>query len=164
MGLADRAHHMLLPTPIAWDGSDGGARPIDGNKITWGKNYSPSLKDRAAAGFLPTPQTQGLKVCDENGKTQFMDLDMLPTPIANKVNGCDLNNPKIAERNHANLEEEVAKMVISQDVDAGNGFRLSPLFTEEMMGFPLMWTTLPFLSENGAPNPSKHTATPSSRK
>ena len=89
---------------------------------------------------------------------------MLPTPRANKVNGCDLNNPKIAERNHANLEEEVAKMVISQDVDAGKGFRLSPLFTEEMMGFPLMWTTLPFLSANGAPNPSKPTETPSSRK
>ena len=89
---------------------------------------------------------------------------MLPTPRANKVNGCDLNNPNIADRNHANLEEEVAKMVISQDVDAGKGFRLSPLFTEEMMGFPLMWTTLPFLSANGAPNPSKPTETPSSRK
>ena len=42
---------------------------------------------------------------------------------------------------------------------AGKTSRLSPLFTEEMMGFPLMWTALPFLSESGAPKPSKPTAT-----
>jgi len=30
-------------------------------------------------GLLPTMQTQGLKVCDENGKTQFFKL---PTPRA----------------------------------------------------------------------------------
>ena len=34
----------------------------------------------------------------------------------------------------------------------GQPFRLSPLFTEEMMGFPLMWTTLPFLSQCGEAN------------
>ena len=38
---------------------------------------------------------------------------MLPTPRANQVNGCDLDNPKLAERNKSNLEEEVAKMVVS---------------------------------------------------
>ena len=48
--------------------------------------------------------------------------------------------------------------------DAGETSRLSPLFTEEMMGFPLMWTTLPFLSQSGEPNPSKPTATQSSPK
>jgi len=32
-------------------------------------------------GLLPTLQTQGLKVCDSNGKTQFMDLSLLPTPV-----------------------------------------------------------------------------------
>ena len=155
--------------------------------------------------MLPTPQTQGLKVCDENGKTQFIDLDILPTPRSNVVNGCDLNNPKLAERHKSNLEEEVAKMVVndmlptpvtqdfkkrgpnsqqqgigdlvyelangSRDSEevrksgaAGKTSRLSPLFTEEMMGFPLMWTALPFLSESGAPKPSKPTATPSSPK
>jgi hypothetical protein len=48
--------------------------------------------------------------------------------------------------------------------NAGKTSRLSPLFTEEMMGFPLMWTALPFLSENGEPKPSKPTETPSSPK
>ena len=50
------------------------------------------------------------------------------------------------------------------ETDGGNTSRLSPLFTEEMMGFPLMWTALPFLSESGAPKPSKPTETPSSPK
>ena len=191
--------------------------------------------------------------------------ELLPTPRANVVNGCDLDNPKLAERNKSNLEEEVAKAVVngllptptaiegvkwtntwnpnsqmgqslsamagsgmlptpfdwklnggmlptprtmevvekpeaqanrlkdrtgnqmnniqsaaafgmldpmtpdslkteSQGKNAGQTSRLSPLFTEEMMGFPLMWTALPFLSESGAPKPSKPTATPSSPK
>ena len=85
---------------------------------------------------------------------------LFPTPKANVVNGCDLNNPTLAERNKSNLEEEVAKMVVSQGVDAGQTFRLSPLFTEEMMGFPFLWTTLPFLRQSGAPSPSRPTATP----
>jgi hypothetical protein len=126
---------------------------------------------------------------------------LLPTPRANKVNGCDLNSPMLAERNKSNLEEEIAKMVVSgmlqtprtseqgnnANVDAdsivnhehlnletvigrvrrangitaakdGKTFRLSPLFTQEMMGFPFGWTELPFLSESGAPKPSKPTA------
>ena len=33
----------------------------------------------------------------------------------------------------------------------GITFRLSPLFTQEMMGFPLGWTELPFLSGAGGP-------------
>jgi hypothetical protein len=46
----------------------------------------------------------------------------------------------------------------------GQTFRLSPLFTEEMMGFPFLWTTLPFLKQNGASSPSRLTETPSSPK
>ena len=179
-----------------------------------------------------------------NGLIDFMQFyDMLPTPRANQVNGCDLDNPKLAERNKSNLEEEVAKAVVngllptptaiegvkwtntwnpnsqmgqslsamadsgmlltpaardwkgetnpgvrkvgsgciygdtlpdtvmreakkqtSQGVAAGQTSRLSPLFTEEMMGFPFLWTALPFLSQSGAPKPSKPTATPSSPK
>jgi hypothetical protein len=43
-----------LPTPVAWDGNGGGARkPKDGKANALG--YSLTLKDRAAAGMLPTP-------------------------------------------------------------------------------------------------------------
>lgn len=85
---------------------------------------------------------------------------LLPTPRANKVNDMNLNNPDLAERHKANLEEEIAKIVVSQDADDGTTFHLSPLFTEEMMGFPYGWTELPFLSQNGETKPSKPTATP----
>ena len=62
---------------------------------------------------------------------------MLPTP-----NACDYNTTwsEEAELPGCSLEND------------GQPFRLSPLFTEEMMGFPLMWTTLPFYSENGELN------------
>lgn len=180
----------MLPTPMAWDGERGGARKVNGKTTETPWQYSATLKDLAKS-------------------------ELLPTPRANVVNGCDLDNPKLAERHKSNLEEEVAKMVVDgllptplageyrdaaitennatkgitdnisrvvsrlalginkdgssmdgvtptvQDSKDGKTSRLSPLFTEEMMGFPLMWTALPFLSESGAPKPSKPTATPS---
>jgi hypothetical protein len=52
----------------------------------------------------------------------------------------------------------------TQSVPDGESSRLSPLFTEEMMGFPFLWTTLPFLSQNGETNPSKPTETPFVRR
>ena len=44
--------------------------------------------------------------------------------------------------------------------NGGKTSQLNPLFVEEMMGFPLMWTTLPFLSQSGDRNQSKDTETP----
>ena len=32
--------------------------------------------------LLPTPQTQGLKACNAEGKTEFMPLELLPTPTS----------------------------------------------------------------------------------
>ena len=37
------------------------------------------------SGLLPTIQTQGLKVCNSNGNTEFMDLRLLPTPKATEI-------------------------------------------------------------------------------
>ena len=62
----------------------------------------------------------------------------------------DLNNPKIAQRNKCNIEEEVAKMVVYGEVKTFGGTSLlSPLYCEEMMGFPSKWILLPFLSAGG---------------
>ena len=55
----------------------------------------------------------------------------------------------------SNLAEQLAH-ICSTD---GEGSRLNPQFTEEMMGFPLMWTALPFLSTNGGKKHSKPTET-----
>lgn len=43
--------------------------------------------EEIGSGLLPTVQTQGLKVCDQQGKTQFMPLGMLPTPRTADVEG-----------------------------------------------------------------------------
>ena len=87
---------------------------------------------------------------------------MLPTP-----NASDCYNQNTSD-NH-DLEKGYLRGVAvdmwqkgelgekQQGVDAGGTFRLSPLFTEEMMGFPFLWTTLPFLRPSGAPKPSKPT-------
>lgn len=117
--------------------------------------------------LLPTVQTQGLKVCDKDGKTRFMDLsslpkqgikygDLLPTPVASDYTGsCTIR--KMTKSNGAPRTDSLRNMpaVIGMDGDQFNGrvFQLSPLFVEEMMGYPLMWTTLPFLTENGEKNP-----------
>lgn len=116
--------------------------------------------------LLPTVQTQGLKVCDKDGKTRFMDLsslpkqgikygDLLPTPVAPDHTGsCTIR--KMTKSNGAPRTDSLRNMpaVIGMDGDRLNGrvFQLSPLFVEEMMGYLLMWTTLPFLTGNGEKN------------
>ena len=168
-------------------------------------------------GLLPTVQTQGLKVCDKNGKTKFMNLSLLPTPTAqegfNSGKGeifvTRNNTIRIRNQNGTSsrlgLEGAVKHMLYptptaqdfkrrgpnskqqglpeaaykdllptpkanswktpcehgegSPDLQTyiakkiGETSRLNPLFVEEMMGYPLMWTTLPFLTENGEKNP-----------
>lgn len=37
------------------------------------------------SGLLPTVQTQGMKRCNADGKTEFMPLDLLPTPRATEI-------------------------------------------------------------------------------
>ena len=164
-------------------------------------------------GLLPTVQTQGLKVCDKNGKTKFMNLSLLPTPTAqegfNSGKGeifvTRNNTIRIRNQNGTSsrlgLEGAVKHMLYptptaqdfkrrgpdskqqglpeaaykgllptpkanswktpcehgegSPDLQTyiakkiGETSQLNPLFVEDMMGYPLMWTTLPFLSQNG---------------
>ena len=135
-------------------------------RLTWklkGTKYN-RLYFRLQASTLPTEE---------------IEFGLLPTPRANKVNGLDLNNEKLAQRNKSNLEEEVAKWVTSgllptpqasegkkiagkenQDsltkrarMITGKTSQLNPRFVAEMMGFPPNWTELPF--QNGETNPLK---------
>lgn len=63
-----RWKHML-PTPRAWDGDGGGARPINAKGGTvYGKD-SATIKDLAKAGLLPTPQA-----IDGNGNGRKLRL------------------------------------------------------------------------------------------
>ena len=152
--------------------------------------------------LLPTVQTQGLKVCDKNGKTKFMDVSLLPTPTAqdfkrrgpnSKQQGLPeaayekmLPTPTARSYKHGSkITDGRSRRKISQgwtmelndlavsgllpnptrrddalcnipvmigqhcQQNDGKTSQLNPLFVEEMMGYPLMWTTLPFLSQNG---------------
>lgn len=156
--------------------------------------------------LLPTVQTQGLKVCDKNGKTKFMDVSLLPTPTAqdfkrrgpnSKQQGLPeaaykkmLPTPTARSYKHGSkITDGRSRRKISQgwtmelndlavsgllpnptrrddalcnipvmigqhcQQNGGKTSQLNPLFVEEMMGYPLMWTTLPFLSQNGDKNP-----------
>ena len=46
---------------------------------------------------------------------------LLPTPRANKVNGCNLNSENLANRNKGNLEEMIAKMMLPTPAAADVG-------------------------------------------
>ena len=52
----------------------------------------------------------------------------------------------------------------SLEATVGTYSQLSPLYTQEMMGFPSGWTEHPFLSASGEGNPSEPTGTPSCPK
>ena len=152
----------LLPTPMSKDWKAG--QRVDGATKTRpsGETYSAQLSDLAASDLLPTPMStdihHGKRVKElkaaggdtfhsrangetrPNGLTDFLDFNgLLPTPRVNKVNGLDLNNEALANRNKGNLEEAVAKIVTSCPPTDGATSQLNPLFVCDMMGFPITW-------------------------
>jgi DNA (cytosine-5)-methyltransferase 1 len=76
------------------------------------------------------------------------------TSASDHTGSCTIR--KMTKSNGAPRTDSLRNMpaVIGMDGDRLNGrvFQLSPLFVEEMMGYPLMWTTLPFLTGNGEKN------------
>lgn len=146
LGLEDMAVAKLLPTPTAID--KGGGRI--------NRSPSPNAADRptlalaARKGLLPTPTAMEIKHSNRvKGLTDFQDFHYLLTPMA--ADGMRANMKMQSLKNHnkanANLAEQIAHKV------GGGTSQLNPLFVEEMMGFPLMWTALPFLSPSGDKNP-----------
>lgn len=167
LGLEDMAVAQLLPTPTALD--KGGGRI--------NKSLSPNAAERptlalaARKGLLPTPtamevkhskRVKGLKeqgakgmysrkngALRQNGLTDFLDFNgMMPTPSARDRKGC--TNPGVKKAN-GNVYGETLPDTVKRVT--GGTSQLNPLFVEEMMGFPLMWTALPFLSPSGDKNP-----------
>ena len=57
-------------------------RDIPSNRCLFRLVPSERRTEGTGYGLLPTVQTQGLKVCNEKGKTEFMPLTMLPTPTS----------------------------------------------------------------------------------
>lgn len=164
LGLEDMAVAKLLPTPCS----------IEATKFT--KTINPNsqmgqgLTALAVNGLLPTPtamevkhsnRVKGLKeqgakgmysrkngALRPNGLTDFLDFNgMMPTPLARDWKGC--TNPGVKKVNGKVYGETLPDTVKKV---TGSTSQLNPLFVEEMMGFPLMWTALPFLSPSGDKN------------
>ena len=122
------------------------------------------------SGLLPTVQTQWLKVCDENGKTQFMNLRLLPTPCQHNENGRSegwspsllqvvsglLPTPTASERFKATASQNQDNL--QKRFQTGGNSQLNPRFVGEMMGFAPDWLELPF--QDTAANQSKPMETP----
>jgi hypothetical protein len=96
-----------------------------------------SLSAMAASGMLPTPRTSGQEIYE--------------SCAARKGHDCAMSYLETAV-------DYVAHQTNS--VPDGEPSRLSPLFTEEVMGFPFLWTTLPFLSPDGRTKASAPMETP----
>jgi len=116
----------LIPTPIAgdWKGqlrSDGTANMLSG-KATLGLLPTPNSYDWNTAAKPETYLARSQRHKDKNVNLQ-MSLRQMTMFIPNKV-----DHPKL-----------------------GTASQLNPHFVAEMMGFPVNWTDLPFLS--GEKNP-----------
>jgi hypothetical protein len=164
---------MLLKTPSAADAYSEKLNKKEqkfGNSGTLAQEIQTGFVENRWPGLLPTPTqknvTGGAVQVNANGKrqnsggtefsAQLHDLaksGLLPTPRANKVNGCNLNSESLANRNKGNLEEAVSEWVVANQEQTGKTSQLNPQFVLEMMGFQPSWTELPFLS--GETNPSK---------
>lgn len=141
----------MLPTP--------NAREAD----KYSKKYNPksqmgtALTAMAVNGMLPTPTNSMVTYQDfiQAGyhSSKRPDYGLIPTPTASSHhNGCCKERKDGTSR-----KSELNHYIAAQ---TGKTSQLNPLFVEEMMGFPLMWTTLPFLSQSGDRNQSKDTETP----
>ncbi len=116
--------------------------------------------DAIESGLLLTPTTREGVMDQEKFKARMEKYDngttvpnlatqvvgMLPTPTA-----FDYNTPRSQEAWDKAKEKHGSALQDSLRQRAGQGSQLSPLFVEEMMGFPKNWTASPF--QSGEENP-----------
>jgi len=157
---------LLLKTPCA---SDAYTENLSKKEQSFGN--SGTLAQEVATGFvykrglLLTPTTREEVMDTEKFKARMEKYNngttvpnlatqihgMLPTPTTRDYKGARSEEAlKAAKRTETNsLPDAFAQ--------SGKTSQLNPRFVAEMMGFPVNWTELPFLS--GEPNQSKHTET-----
>ena len=116
----------LLPTPTAIDRGSGRIN----KSPSPGAAERPTLALAAIQGLLPTPcATEATKFTKTFNPNSQMGKSLTALAISGMI-----PSPS------------------SKKKTSGKTFQLNPLYVEEMMGFPLMWTALPFLSLNGEQN------------
>lgn len=131
-----------------------------------------NLSSGAVFGLLPTPMATEVRYerrakelkeaggetfhSRKNGETRpngiadFLDFHgMLPTPIQSDWKG-SVGKEKMIRKDGKLRTDSLRNMPQMMGKDSnGATSQLSPLFVEEMMGFPSMWIALPFLSQDG---------------
>ena len=138
-GIVEKEAKRLLPTPTVIHG--GPNKIKDGKRVYHedkkGGGFSAQLQDLAVAGLLPTPTAR-----DEKNPS---------SPDGARI-------ARKREQGYTIELNDLAAMGALPTPDSspktdGGTFRLSPLFTQEMMGFPSTYLVLPFLLPSGEPNP-----------
>lgn len=117
----------LLPTPTVLDKGTGRIN----KSLSPGAKARPTLALSAKKGLLPTP-------CASEA-TKFTKKLNSKSQMGKSLTAMACNN--------------MIPVPSSKKVTAGKTSQLNPIYVEEMMGFPLMWTALPFLSQSGDKNP-----------
>lgn len=146
---------LLTPTATMIPMSENRIESRSKYRKSIGRKYVPgNLEEQLGyMGMLPTPTAfdyntpRSREAWDkakekhgdalQNPLKQMASFNMLPTPKCQEEKG---NASK--DRGKFNLTDEVARIW----KPPGKTSQLSPLFVEEMMGFPKYWTALPFQS------------------
>lgn len=163
--------HDLLPTPRAMEVVEHPMKAAARTKDRTGTKLN-NLSSGAAFGLLPTPNSREADKYTKkyNPKSQMgtaltaMAMNgMLPTPTRRDFQP-SVSPQALTRKNGKMRTDALCNLPVMlrehREQTGGKSSQLNPLFVEEMMGFPLMWTTLPFLSQSGDRNQSKDTETP----
>lgn len=118
---------------------------------TGGVVAKPTLQQYLKESLLPTPNAQDFKKRGPKSKQKSVenfirDGHLLLSPMAQDgtIRGqMTMEHLKNHNKENSNLSEQIAHKI------GGGNSHLSPLFVEEMMGYPLTWLVLPFLSQSG---------------
>ena len=78
--LKDDSNMLLKPFAVILNAKD-----IPSSRCLFRLVPSERPTEETGYGLLPTVQTQGLKMCDENGKTRFYPMELLPTAMATDI-------------------------------------------------------------------------------
>ena len=128
----------LLPTPVASDATTGAIIGKEDTFVMTGSGTFRKINRNGTDGSVGLARSMSLLIppSASDAIRSTMTMDAL-----RKGNG------------NGNLSQQIAHNI------GGGTSQLNPLFVEEMMGFPSMWSVLPFLSQNGGREQSKDTET-----
>lgn len=179
--LSSGAAFGLLPTPMASDATTGVIIGKNDQFVTTRNGTPRKINQNGINGsvglarmvqLLPTPNAREAdkysKKYNSNSQmgtalTAMAVNGMLPTPIRRDYQPSV--SPQTLKRKDGKMRTDSLcnlPVMLGEHClqNGGRTSQLNPLFVEEMMGFPLMWTTLPFLSQNGERNQLKDMETP----